>query len=326
MHTYIIRRLLIAIPLLLGLLTVNFFLIHAAPGDPTDIFYNPDMDPEARDNLRRIYGLDQPLGVQYLKYIQGVLLDFEFGYSIAKKRPVRDEILDALPNTIQLSFLALLIELTVGIAIGILAAVRQYSTFDNLTRISALTFYSMPSFYLGLVLLFLFAGGISSTHWLPASGMIDIVRYDNMTTWGQIGNRLAHILLPSLTLGIGAAAAISRYMRGELLEVIRQDYIRTAHAKGLSERVVVFKHGLRNALIPIITIMGLSLPFLFSGSVIVEQVFAWPGMGRVAVDAAFQRDYSMFLAVNLIFGIMVVMGNLLADILYAMVDPRVRVS
>ena len=142
----------------------------------------------------------------------------------------------------------------------------------------------------------------------------------------KIGDRIVHILLPALTLGVGAAAAISRYMRGELLEVIRQDYIRTARAKGLSERVVVFKHGLRNALIPIITIVGLSLPFIFSGSVIVEQVFGWPGMGRVAVDAAFQRDYSMFLAVNLIFGTMVVLGNLVADILYAVVDPRVRLS
>ena len=203
MHTYIIRRILIAVPLLLGLLTVNFFLIHAAPGDPTDIFYNPDMDPEARENLRRIYGLDQPLGVQYVRYVQGVLLEFEFGYSIAKKRPVRDEILDALPNTIQLSALALLIELTVGIAVGILAAVRQHSTFDNLTRVTALTFYSMPSFYLGLVLLFLFAGGISATHWLPASGMIDIVRYESMSGLEKIFDRIVHILLPALTLGVG---------------------------------------------------------------------------------------------------------------------------
>jgi peptide/nickel transport system permease protein len=326
MHTYILRRVLIAIPILLGLLTVNFFLIHAAPGDPTEIFYNPDMSPEARENIRRMYGLDQPVGVQYVKYIKGVLLEFEFGYSIAKRRPVRDEILDALPNTIQLSVLALLIELVLGIAIGIVSAVRQYSVFDNVSRVTALTFYSMPSFYLGLVLLFLFAGGIASTHWFPASGMIDVVRHESMSTMERIADRIVHIALPSLTLGMGAAAAISRYMRGELLEVIRQDYIRTARAKGLPERVVIFKHGLRNALLSIITIVGLSLPFLFSGAVIVEQVFAWPGMGRVAVDAAFQRDYSMFLAVNVIFGAMVVLGTLVADLLYAIVDPRVRLS
>ncbi len=326
MHTYILRRVLIAIPILWGLLTINFFLIHAAPGDPTDIFYNPDMTPEVRENIRRVYGLDQPLGVQYMKYIKGVMLDLEFGYSIAKRRPVKDEVLDALPNTIQLAVLALLIELTLGLAIGVLAAVRQYSAFDNIARVTTLTFYSMPSFYLGLVLLFLFAGGITATHWLPASGMIDVVRYESMSAVERIGDRVAHILLPSLTLGLGAAAAISRYMRGELLEVIRQDYIRTARAKGLPERVVVFKHGMRNALLSIITIVGLSLPFLFSGTVIVEQVFAWPGMGRVAVDAAFQRDYPMFLAVNLILGTMVVLSTLVTDILYAVVDPRVRLS
>jgi len=326
MHTYIARRVLISIPILLGLLTVNFFLIHLAPGDPTDIFYSPDMSPEARENIRRAYGLDQPLTVQYVRYIQGVLLHFEFGYSIAKKRPVRDEILDALPNTLQLSALALIMELLLGIAIGVLAAVKQESAFDNSARVASLTFYSMPSFYLGLVLLFLFAGGISATQWLPASGMLDIMRHDSMSTAGQIWDRLLHILLPSLTLGIGAAAGISRYMRGELLEVIRQDYIRTARAKGLQEKIVVFKHALRNALIPIVTITGLSLPFLFSGSVVVEQVFGWPGMGRVAVDAAFQRDYSTFLAVNLIFATMVVLGNLVADVLYALVDPRVRLT
>jgi peptide/nickel transport system permease protein len=152
------------------------------------------------------------------------------------------------------------------------------------------------------------------------------VRHESMTALQRIGDRLIHIALPSITLGVGAAASISRYMRGELLEVIRQDYIRTARAKGLRERVVIFRHGVRNALIPIVTIAGLSLPFLFSGAVVVENVFAWPGMGRVAVDAAFQRDYSMFLAVNIIFGAMVVLGSLVADVLYAVVDPRVRLS
>ena len=324
MRTYIIRRILVCIPLLLGLLTINFIVIHAAPGDPTDIFYNPDMSPEARENIRRSYGLDQPVHIQYVKYMKALLWDFEFGESIAKKRPVSDVIMDALPNTIQLSFLALCLQMVIGIAIGILAAVRQYSWFDNSARISALTFYSMPSFYLGLLLIFLFAGGV--WHWLPASGMVDIVRYDSMGTWDKLMDRLAHILLPAITLGVGAAAGISRYMRGQLLEVVRQDYMRTARAKGLPERTVVFRHGLRNAMMPIITIMGLSLPFLFSGAVIVENVFAWPGMGRVAVDAAFQRDYPMFLAVNLIFAVLVVLGNLIADILYGIVDPRVRLS
>lgn len=324
MRTYVARRLLGMIPLLFGILTLNFFLIHLAPGNPFDIFDNPDLPPEYREMMRKNYGLDRPLPVQYVLYLRSILTEFNLGYSFAKKRPVSDEILDALPNTIQLSLLALLVEMILGIAIGIVAATRQYSAFDNIARVSALTFYSMPSFYLGLLLIFLLAGGV--WHVLPASGMVDIVRYESFSFAEKAWDRFVHILLPTITLGIGAAASISRYMRGQLLEVIRQDYIRTARAKGLRERAVVFKHGLRNALMPIVTIMGLSLPFLFSGAAIVETVFAWPGMGRVAVDAAFQRDYPMFLAVNLMFAAMVLIGNLVADILYAVVDPRVRLD
>lgn len=324
MRSYIARRLLGVIPLLFGILTLNFFIIRAAPGDPADIFDNPDLPPEYRKMMRKNYGLDDPLPVAYLKYIKAVVFHFDLGYSIAKKRPVADEILDALPNTLQLSVLALFLELAIGIGIGILAAVRQYSWFDGVTRVSALTLYSMPSFYLGLVLLFLFAGGI--WHWLPPSGMYDIVRYDEMNGAERMWSRMLHILMPAITLGLGSAAGVSRYMRGQMLEVIRQDYIRTAKAKGLPERAVIFRHGLRNALMPVVTLIGLSLPSLLSGAVITENVFAWPGMGRVAVDAAFQRDYPMFLAVNVIFAAMVIFGNLLSDVLYAVVDPRVRLD
>ena len=324
MRSYLLRRALGLIPLLFGILTLNFFVIRAAPGDPADIFDNPDLPPEYRQMMRKNYGLDDPLPVAYAKYLQRVVLHFDFGYSIAKKRAVADEIKDALPNTLQLSALALLIELILGIGIGIVAAVRQYSWFDGVTRVSALTFYSTPAFFLGLVLLFLFAGGV--WHWLPASGMYDIVRYGDMNAAERLWSRLLHILLPAVTLGLGSAASVSRYMRGQMLEVIRQDYIRTARAKGLPESAVVFRHGLRNAIMPVVTIIGLSFPFLLSGAVVTENVFAWPGMGRVAVDAAFQRDYPMFLAVNIIFAGMVIIGNLVADVLYAVVDPRVRLD
>lgn len=324
MRSYLLRRALGILPLLLGILTINFFIIRSAPGDPADIFDNPDLPPEYRQMMRRNYGLDDPLHVAYAKYMKRVLFHFDFGYSIAKKRPVAEEIKDALPNTVQLSVLALILELVVGIGIGIVAAVRQYSWFDSSTRVGALALYSMPSFYLGLVLLFLFAGGV--WHWLPAGGMYDIVRYGEMNGAERLWSRLQHILLPTITLGLGSAASISRYMRGQLLEVIRQDYIRTARSKGLPESAVVFRHGLRNALMPIVTIMGLSLPSLLAGAVITENVFTWPGMGRVAVDAALQRDYPMFLAVNLMFATMVVLGNLVADVLYAVVDPRVRLD
>jgi peptide/nickel transport system permease protein len=324
MRSYLLRRALGIVPLLFGILTLNFFIIRSAPGDPADIFDNPDLPPEYRQMMRKNYGLDDPLPVAYVKYLKAVAFHFDLGYSIAKKRPVAEEIKDALPNTLQLSALALILELIIGIAIGILAAVRQYSWFDGVTRVSALTLYSMPAFYLGLILLFLFAGGV--WHWLPASGMYDIVRYGDMNAAEKLWSRLTHILLPTITLGLGSAASVSRYMRGQMLEVIRQDYIRTARSKGLPESAVIFRHGLRNALMPVVTLIGLSLPFLLSGAVVTENVFAWPGMGRVAVDAAFQRDYPMFLAVNVIFAAMVILGNLLSDVLYALVDPRVRLD
>ena len=324
MLTFILRRILIAIPILWGLLTLNFVLIHAAPGNPAELFINPDMDPEARELIYKSMGLDRPLYEQYFSYLREVVFKFNFGESFLKKRPVADVVMDALPNTVQLSLLALCVQLVIGIAVGIVAAVRQYSHTDNVIRLISLTFYSMPSFYLGLILLFLFGGGV--WHLLPASGMIDIVQHESMTFFEKIWDRAIHILLPSITLGLGAAAGVSRFMRGELLEVIRQDYIRTARAKGLRERAVVFKHGVRNALIPIITLVGLSVPILFSGAVIVENVFAWPGMGRIMVDAAFQRDYPVFLSVNLFFGCMVLLGSLVADLLYAVADPRVRLE
>lgn len=324
MRTYVLRRVLIAVPLMLGILTLNFFIIHAAPGDPIDIYENPDMSPEARANVRKAYGLDKPLIVQYFKYLEAVVLRFEFGHSIAKKRPVADEIADALPNTLQLALLALLIEMSIGVTVGIIAAVRQYTVLDNSIRFATLALYSMPSFLLGLVFLYLFAGGVWA--FMPASGMIDIARHSSMSFPGQVWDRALHLVLPAITLGVGGAASISRYMRGQLLETIRQDYVRTARAKGLRESTVVLRHGVRNALMPIVTILGLNLPVLLSGAVIIENVFAWPGMGRVAVDAAFQRDYPVFLAVNVISAGLVITGSLLADILYAFVDPRVRLA
>ncbi len=324
MRTYILRRVVISIPLMLGLLTFNFFIIKMAPGNPIDLFESPDMTPEVRERIRKAYGLDQPLHVQFYRYVSSVVIDRELGYSIPKRRNVIDEISDALPNTLKLSFLALLLDLGLGIAIGIISAVKQYSAFDNTVRIGALTLYSMPSFYLGLMMLLLFSGGV--WYILPAGGTIDAVNHGSMTGWEKIWDHIVHMILPIITLGVGSAAATSRYMRGQLLETIRQDYVRTARAKGLHERTVIFKHALRNALMPIVTITGLSLPALLSGSVIVEYLFSWPGMGRVAVEAASQRDMPIFLAVNLMFAGMVVIGSLLADILYAVVDPRVRLN
>lgn len=319
MTTYIVRRILQAIPLLLGILTILFFLVHLAPGDPTAIFYNPEMDPEVLDLMRQNLGLDQPLHVQYVKWMASFLRG-DFGYSFGLHRPVLDVIKDSFPNTVVLSFSAIVVIFALGIVVGIVSAVRQYSLADNVLTFLAFFFYSMPTFWFGLMLLLLFSYKLG---WLPAS-LATSIDYDQMGWAGKVGDRLAHLTLPALALGIGGAAGVARYTRGSLLEVIRQDYIRTARSKGLSERVVIFKHGLRNALITVVTLFGLYLPFLFSGAVLIETIFGWPGMGRVIVTAIFQRDYPLIMANTFIFASTVVLGNLIADITYCFVDPRIR--
>jgi len=319
MTTYIVRRILQAIPLLLGILTILFFLVHIAPGDPTAIFYNPDMDPEVLDLMRHNLGLDQPLVVQYFKWL-GSFLRGDFGYSFGLRRPVIDVIADSFPNTVVLSLAAIVIIFVAGIIVGVVSAVRQYSAADNVLTFLSFFFYSMPSFWLGLMLLLLFSYKLG---WLPASMAVGF-DYDSMGLAGKVADRLKHLALPALALGVGGAAGVARYTRGSMLEVIRQDYIRTARSKGLSERAVVFKHALRNAMITVVTLLGLYLPFLFSGAVLIETIFGWPGMGRVIVTAIFQRDYPLIMANTFIFACTVVAGNLMADILYCLVDPRIR--
>jgi peptide/nickel transport system permease protein len=319
MTTYIVRRILLAIPLLLGILTILFFLVHLAPGDPTTIFYNPEMDPEVLELMRKNLGLDQPLYVQYVKWM-GSFLRGDFGYSFGLHRPVVDVIKDSFPNTLALSFAAIVVIFALGILVGVVSAVRQYSIVDNVLTFLAFFFYSMPTFWFGLMLLLLFSYKLG---WFPAS-LATSIDYDQMGWAGRVGDRLAHLTLPALALGIGGAAGVARYTRGSLLEVIRQDYIRTARSKGLSERVVIMKHGLRNSLITVVTLFGLYLPFLFSGAVLIETIFGWPGMGRVIVTAIFQRDYPLIMANTFIFASTVVLGNLIADITYCFVDPRIR--
>ena len=328
MTAYIVRRLLQTVPLLLGILTLIFFIIHLAPGDPTAIYVHPSMSPEVLEQMRRNWGLDQPLYIQYLQWLKS-FISGDFGVSLAHHRSVASLLAERIPNTLILSGTALAIIFLLGIAIGIIQAVRQYSLLDNTLTLSALFMYSMPSFWLALMLILVFAYKVHFIDWwpdvlrFPASGMVS-VNYDLMGGWQKLGDRLHHLVLPAIALGVASAASVARYMRSSMLEVIRQDYIRTARAKGLPERVVILKHALKNALLPIITLLGLYLPFLFSGAVLVEVVFAWPGMGRLIYDAIGQRDYPVVMATSFIFAVMVVIANLLADILYAVVDPRIR--
>jgi peptide/nickel transport system permease protein len=325
MTKFIVRRLLGAIPLVLGIATIIFFVVNLAPGDPANRFLNPNMSPEAREQVRVNLGLDQPVPIRYVRWI-GALARGDLGYSFSRNRPVLDIIKELLPNTLLLSFSAIGVAFILGILLGILQAVRQYSLLDSIASIVGLFFYSMPSFWLALMMVLVFSLFAHQGQWpieFPGSD-IRSFNYVDLTPLQKVQDRLLHLTLPATSLALVLAAGIARYTRGSMLEVIRQDFVRTARAKGLSEPVVIFKHTLRNALIPVITLVGLYLPFLFSGTVLIESVFAWPGMGKLVVDAISQRDYPVIMGGSLVFAMMVVVGNLVADVLYAVVDPRIR--
>jgi peptide/nickel transport system permease protein len=327
---FVARRLLQAIPMILGVTTILFFTMQAIPGDPAAVFINPDLPPDNIEQIRRNLGLDQPVIVQYFKWLKNAVV-LDFGMSIFHQQPVRDKILEALPYTLVLSLTSIFFIFTIGMTIGLIGAIRQYSLLDNTLTVLSLFLYSMPSFWLGLMLI-LTIGNLPTpfenpltgdTLRLPISGVEHVQAYA-FPPGARLVDRLLHLVLPVIALGVALSASIARYTRGSYLEVIRQDFIRTARAKGLSEWRVVLVHGLRNAIIPIITIFGLSLPFLFSGAVLVEQIFAWPGMGRLIVSAVFQRDFPLVLGTTFFITLFVILGNLIADILYAVVDPRIR--
>jgi len=320
MLKYILKRLLIAVPLVFGVLTLTFFIIRLAPGDPAAFFIQPGISPNVAEQIRQQYGLNDPLPVQYIKWL-GNVLQGDFGRSFSRaQQPVFEVIAQALPVTMTIAVLTLIANFVFGIIIGVISAVKQNSFSDRFLTVTALFFYSMPEFWLALMMIILFA-----LKWplFPVSGLNEV----GAESYGPIGffmDRIWHLVLPVTVLSINGAAGIARYVRGSMLEVIRQDYVRTARAKGLSERVVILKHALRNALLPVITLMGSSLPFIFSGALFIEVIFAFPGMGRVTVEAIFARDYPLIIANTFVSGTMIVLGNLLADVLYAVVDPRIK--
>ncbi len=323
MIRYALRRLLEAIPLLVGIVTLLFFLLHLAPGDPTSAYFNPNVSPEVIEQMRRNLGLDQPLPEQYVRWLAAFFTG-DFGYSFSQFRPVREVIADALPATLLLGGVSLALIFLVGCAVGVVQAVRQYSKADQALTFAALFVYSMPGFWLGLMLILLVSSpAFPEALSLPISGMRSL-DWDLMSPGERALDLARHLVLPSIALGIASAAAISRYMRGAMLEVVGQDYVRTARAKGLSEGRVILVHALRNALLPIVSLLGLFLPVLFGGAVVIEVVFSWPGMGRLLFDGILARDYPVVLAATFLFGALVVVGNLVADLLYAAVDPRIR--
>jgi peptide/nickel transport system permease protein len=323
---YVLRRLLVAVPLLLGIATLIFFVVSLAPGDPTLFMISPGMTAEVVQHMRTNFGLDDPVYLRYLKWMVAFFTG-DFGYSWSHSAPVAQVLLDFLPNTLLLSGCALLVSFAAGIVLGTLQAVRRNGAVDSALSVILLFFYSMPSFWLALMLILVFSLFARNLWhwpiWFPASGMYP-VGYQSLDAGAKILARARHLFLPVLSLSLVLTAGIARYMRGSMLEVVDQDFIRTARAKGLPERTVIFKHALRNALLPVITVLGLYIPVLFSGTVFIEYVFAWPGMGKTLVDAINARDYPLVMAASFLFAVMVVLGNLLADVLYAVVDPRIR--
>jgi peptide/nickel transport system permease protein len=323
MGRYIIRRLLAMVPLLLAISILSFAVMHFAPGDPvmsmTDRRGVDDLSSEELTQLRHQMGLDQPVYVQYARWL-GNVVQGNFGYSLISRRPVGQMIAERLPNTLALSVIALVITLILALPLGVLCARFQNSLFDQ--GIAVLTFigFSLPNFWLALMAIYIFAVGL---HWLPAGGMMPL---ENVPQ-DPIGRFLAearHYVLPVATMVILDVGGWLRYQRSSMLEALHGDYVRTARAKGLREKAVFFRHAWRNALLPVVTWLGVSLSALVNGSFMIETIFAWPGMGRLGLQAIFQRDYPLIMAVNMLSSILIVIGNLLADVTYALVDPRIR--
>lgn len=322
MVIYFAKRLLEMIPTVIGITLISFFIIHLAPGKPTDILseLNPKITPEAREKLEKYYGLDKPIIVQYGIWIKR-LVKLDFGESFSTdKRPVWDKIKERLPITILINVLSLMLVILIAIPIGVSSATHQYSLYDKITTVVVFVGFAIPTFWLALLLMILFGIYLD---WLPISG-IKSLNYDNFSTGGKILDMSSHLILPVLLGAFGGLAGISRYMRSNMLEVIRADYITTARAKGLSERIVIYKHAMRNALLPVITILGLSVPGLIGGSVIFETIFAIPGMGQLFYMSVMTRDYPLIMGVLTIGAVLTLIGNLLADAGYAIADPRIR--
>jgi len=319
---YLARRLITLIPLLLGITFVSFVVIQAAPGSPVELMtdMNPDASPELRQKLEQYWGLDQPIHVQYWRWLQRLAVG-DFGVSFAAdQRPVLDKITDALPITLLLNALSLAFILLMSIPIGVYSATHRYSTLDRVTTVLVFLGFAMPTFWLALLCMMLFGVELG---WLPISGLQSL-QHEQLSIFGRFLDRARHLVLPVVISSVTSLAGLSRYMRSSMLEVIRQDYITTARSKGLSERIVIYRHALRNALLPVVTILGLSVPGLIGGAVIFETMFAIPGMGRLFYDSVMQRDYMVVMGVLVMGAVLTLVGNLLADIMYAIVDPRLR--
>lgn len=305
MAAYLLRRILLLIPVMVGVSILVFLIMHLSPGDPAILMLGERAPQEQLEALRESMGLDKPLPVQYFNWVSRAAT-LDLGRSIRSNRPVVAEIATRLPATAQLAFVAVGIAVLIGIPVGIVSAVKPNSFFDNITMIGALGGVAMPAFWQALMFILIFSVTLD---WLPSSGR---------------GDAWYYMVLPAITLGTSATASIARMTRSTMLETINQDYVRTARSKGLSERIVIHRHALRNALLPVVTVIGLEFGNLMAGAVITETIFAWPGIGRLAVEAIRQQDFPLVQGIILTFAVMYAVVNLLVDIFYVYLDPRLR--
>ncbi|MFQ5527265.1 MAG: ABC transporter permease [Thermoanaerobaculia bacterium] len=320
MSRFLVRRTATALIVVVAVMTINFFALHLAPGDPTTVYLDARMSPAQQDQLRRSLGLDRPLLEQYLRWVGAIVLRGDLGDSFGHNRPVAWVLADHLPPTLLLLTTALLVQFVAGIGLGVLAARREGSWVDALVRWLSLALYSTPHFWLALMALLALSYNLG---WFPAGHMISVDAAD----WSQPRqwlDRLHHLALPALALGLALAGGVARFVRNSFVEVYQEPFIRSSRAAGVPEGRILWPLGLKNALVPVIQLAGLSLPYLMSGALVTEVIFSWPGMGRLTFNAVQGRDYPLVLGAALLTAVLVVVGNLLADVGHAAVDPRVR--
>jgi peptide/nickel transport system permease protein len=320
MGRYLLRRLAISLPVLFGITMMTYVIVNMAPGDPVLALINPEsissLGPGWLEEQREALGLNDPLPIRYVKWLKEAATG-NLGFSYQDRQPIADKIEERIWPTVKLMLTVQILALCIAIPIGIISALKQYSWIDYIATVFGFAAISIPAFFLALVGIYFFSVRLG---WLPTAGMNTVGKSPTLL------DSIEHLILPSVVLGLGQAAPLIRYTRSSMLETVRQDYVRVARAKGLSEKAVVYGHALRNALIPLVTVVALNLPQLLGGTVIIEKIFSWPGMGTLAITAVLARDYPVIMAINLIGAIAIVVSSLIADLLYAWIDPRIKYS
>lgn len=321
MFNYLIKRLLYSIPIIIGITVITFAVIYLTPGKPTDAMtdFNTNITAESKERLVALYGLDKPVYEQYWNWLKRVAV-LDFGRSFKDGRRASKKIIERLPATILLNVLSIILMLAIAVPVGIYSAVKRYSLLDRILTVIVFICFSVPAFWVALLLMIVVGLWLG---WLPISGLVSF-NFNELSLFAKMLDLAKHIILPLIVSTLGSFAVLSRYIRSGMLDVLKQDYIKTAYAKGLSKKQVIVNHALKNALLPLITIIGLSIPGLIGGSFIIETIFSYPGMGRLGYDAIMARDYPVIMGIGVISAFLTLLGNIIADVLYSTADPRIR--